>query len=404
MSGPRAQSFTSRALDLEVTKAFAALTKAVGGSEGLEEVLERGLDLAVILTGARTAVAWQWNAKDRRLEAACCRGIELEDLAPALRWSIQDPDWFGGDASSRKLHAGDREPDDWLLGCGKGIEIGAIVPMIEEDERFGAIAVLNYAPFFDPLESLDQVGRQVASNLSLKRKLEDAERTTRQMNDILASVSHEVRTPLTTVKGFVKMVMDDRYGLTFDESRQYLKIVDGQVDRLIRFLDELLEASRLEGGRIRIISQELDLAREVEDVVKLLISKYPDREVVSDVPEDLCFSSDGDRLAQILLNLLDNALKYSDPGSAVSIQATREPGKIAIAVSNLGSDLSIEELDRVFRKFERLDRHRAELPGNGLGLYITRALVELLGGRIDAASTQGVTVFEVKLPFSEDAK
>lgn len=256
--------------------------------------------------------------------------------------------------------------------------------------------------FFTPYEivyltlEFNRMARKVADSW---QTIQEANRKLEMLDDfksnLIDTVSHELRTPLTSIKGYTSRML--RYDATMDpETRvKSLKIVKQQADRLSRLVEDLLVIPDLETASLRVYPDQVVLAPLLENSVQFIQAK-DNREISvklgDGIDEDLSVLADPDRLEQILLNILDNAVKYSLPDTPIGVQVHKEEneaeeGRIAIAVSNACDPIPMEKLDQLdslFDKFKRLDDSMIRTTrGSGLGLFITRGLVEAMGGKID---------------------
>lgn len=224
----------------------------------------------------------------------------------------------------------------------------------------------------------------------------DAER---QRRDLISTASHELRAPLTTVRGFTKTLLArwDR----FDDAtrRQMISMIDEDADRVTRLLTELLDISRIDAGRLPLHRRIVTLDTIVGPLSQRFAVEHPDRELRVEVPDDLPdLMVDPDRIAQVVSNLLDNARKYG--GTSVTITAHAEDGAVRCAVIDDGGAIPSEQLERVFVKYARVRGGRPY--GSGLGLYISRGIVTAHGGRIWAdSSPESGTAFVFTLPTAE---
>ena len=225
--------------------------------------------------------------------------------------------------------------------------------------------------------------------------------------DFVSTVSHELRTPLTSIKGFADTILRAGERLDVSQQRRYVGIIKDQADRLTRLVEDLLAVSRLESKRLQLTIRSIDFAESVERVVMNLSEKGKKHKLEVNIPPGLPHVwADADRLEQILTNLVDNAIKYSMPGTRVSVdakvvQSADKPDEelIEFAVTDGGVGISEEHLPKIFSKFSRLDNPLVrQTEGTGLGLYITRSLVLALGGEIKVESEPGKTTFTVWLP------
>lgn len=208
--------------------------------------------------------------------------------------------------------------------------------------------------------------------------------------EVVSTVSHELRSPLTSVKGYTSLLLNRWDRLDDDQKRSMLEQVQHDADRVTRLITELLDISRLETGRLRLRSQMVDLAELTRTVVGKVSIAYPELEVSVAFPEHLPrVYADSDKIEQVLTNLLENAAKYAE-GHGVRVEGTFEAGAnvLAVAVHDVGKGIPAAELPRLFNKFFR-GSEGGRPSGSGLGLYIARGLVEAHGGRIAAESRLG---------------
>ncbi|MBM3274305.1 MAG: HAMP domain-containing histidine kinase [Candidatus Sericytochromatia bacterium] len=240
---------------------------------------------------------------------------------------------------------------------------------------------------------------------ALSKAYQEAARLSRLKDAFVAMASHELRSPLSAIKGFA-MLLDDE-SATPEEVREAARVINTQTDRLIRILDDMLDVVRIESGTLAVNLGRVDLGELYGRAVDMLNAKHPGRPIVTEGGEASLISDPG-KIEQIILNLLDNACKYGPPGSPVRITARELGDGVEVEVHNDGPGLTDEEQLLLFEKFRRLERSR-RTGGTGLGLYITRCLVELLGGgiRVESFAGQGVT-FRFLLPnlpgFAEEAE
>jgi len=214
-------------------------------------------------------------------------------------------------------------------------------------------------------------------------------------------VAHDLRQPLSSIS------LNAAVLVRATEDPRVLKCAERIVTaakRLNRMVGDLMDLSRLEARRLELARQRVDVAALVQAALERIELQLPDRALAlrleAGLPE---VDADPDRIAQVMDNLLTNAVKYGDPRSAIAVSVSREGGVVAVAVTSQGRPLTADELARLFERFQRADASkRAGIPGVGLGLYITRSLIEAHGGRIDAASTPaGVTTFRFTLPITD---
>jgi signal transduction histidine kinase len=251
-----------------------------------------------------------------------------------------------------------------------------------------------------PLSGPEEV-RGLASAFNEMVERVDAGR--RAQRDFVANVSHDLKTPLTAIRGFAQAILD---GTASDEParRQAASVIQAEADRLHRLVEDLLDLARIDAGQMAFSLAPLDLPGVLRGVAERLALKAAAKEVridnqVASLPN---LAGDGDRLAQVFTNLLDNAIKHSPSGEAVSLTGEAERGWVTVHVSDAGPGIPAEDLPRIFDRFYQVDKARPadESRGVGLGLAISREIVQAHGGRLTAQSRVGAgSRFTVRLPL-----
>jgi two-component system phosphate regulon sensor histidine kinase PhoR len=221
-------------------------------------------------------------------------------------------------------------------------------------------------------------------------RLRQLERT---RQEFVANVSHELRTPLSLIKGYCETLID---GARQDPAvaLRFLQTIEKHADRLTFLIEDLLTISRLESGQVVLNLQPVELAPLVARLLEERQSRVRDKavRVRNDVPADLIVRADADRIEQVLLNLVDNALKYGGPAVEVTVGARRreEDGLVEVWVKDTGPGSAPEHRERIFERFYRVDRARSrEQGGTGLGLSIVKHIVQSHGGEVWVNSEVG---------------
>lgn len=235
----------------------------------------------------------------------------------------------------------------------------------------------------------------------------EARRVANQLTtEFVSVVSHELRTPLTALVGFSELLLAQP--VDPGDQREWIENMHAAAKRLTKLVEDLLDVSRIEEGRVELKRQPL----YVKALVKLVLADFRmqtsthrfEEQYRDPLPPLL---ADLDKLTQVLTNLISNAVKYSPQGGAITISVTAADGSVRLSVADQGLGLPPEELARIFERFHRVQREdRQQIPGTGLGLYITKRLVELQDGRIWAESAgpgRGST-FHVELPAAAEEK
>jgi signal transduction histidine kinase len=233
----------------------------------------------------------------------------------------------------------------------------------------------------------------------------EAERRLRELQDnFIATVSHELCTPLGFIKGYATTLL--REDISWDDAtrREFLEIIDEETDRLRNLIDNLLDSSRLQAGTMRIQLQEIRLDMLLREIVLRSTARYPELQIAVDPVEVVKIQADPVRLTQVFDNLISNAVKYA-PGSPVkiSLRVSPNPEKpiCQIVVRDRGPGIAQEHLNRLFDRFYRVPDTSDAVHGTGLGLYICQEIIRVHGGKIRVESQPGKgTAFNILLPLS----
>ncbi|MGB9877517.1 MAG: ATP-binding protein [bacterium] len=233
---------------------------------------------------------------------------------------------------------------------------------------------------------------EILGEVTILSDITELKRLDQMKTDFVSHVSHELRTPLTSIKGFVATLLADTEGYyDLDTRREFLQIIDQECDRLTRLINDLLNLSRIEAGRaLELILKPVDvvdIARKIIEIQKNYTSKH---QFVLDVKQPVpTVIADEDKVDQIITNLVSNAVKYSPDGGEVriTIQEDPETGGVLVAVKDQGIGIPKEVLPRLFQRYYRVEGRK--ISGTGLGLYLTRHLVEAHGGKIWVESEEG---------------
>jgi signal transduction histidine kinase len=294
------------------------------------------------------------------------------------------------------LHA---DPPEGFVPLNVGGDaIGLLHERASDPSTMNRERLLVLGRLADQIALVAQAARLRARQEEIVRRLKELDE---MKSDFVAITSHELRTPLAAIRGFVNTLRRRLDQLSPEEAQEFLAIVDTQTDRLIRLVEDLLVASRIEAGKLTLRAEEVEIATLVEQVLRGIESG--DRVVVQRdprTPETLLV--DPQRLGQVLTNLLQNALKFSglEPPVDLRIEPVADEG-IAFAVTDRGPGIPEGERTLIFERFHQMDAastRRSE--GAGLGLYITRQLVDAMGGTIELASHEGVgSTFTVMIPL-----
>lgn len=220
--------------------------------------------------------------------------------------------------------------------------------------------------------------------------------------DFISTVSHELRTPLTSIRGFSQTMLSSWDKLDDESKKKFLQIIVEQSNRLINLVENMLSVTKLQGAKENLIYKEVKIKPVVETVVTVVKNQYRDKNFEIKIDENIPpILVDRDKFQQIMTNLIENASKYGDSGSNVIISANSDFDSVLIKVINSGIPILEEDYEKIFTKFSRIDNPLTrKVQGSGLGLYITKNLVEKMGGKISVQSGNGLTTFTVCLPVA----
>ncbi|MDR1168094.1 MAG: HAMP domain-containing histidine kinase [Heliobacteriaceae bacterium] len=220
--------------------------------------------------------------------------------------------------------------------------------------------------------------------------------------DFISTVSHELRTPLTSIRGFSQTMLASWEKLDDESKKKFLKIIEEQSNRLINLVENMLCVTKLQSARDNLILKDVYVKPVVETVISVLKNQYRTNSFEIDINEKTpAILADKDKFQQVMTNLIENAAKYSAEDAAVTIKVRPESDFVSIKVINTGLEIEPEDYEKIFTKFSRLDNPLTRrTQGSGLGLYITKNIVEKMNGEISVASCDNTTTFEVCLPVS----
>jgi signal transduction histidine kinase len=273
------------------------------------------------------------------------------------------------------------------------------VPLSVKDKVIGAIEVLNKKDGLsfseDDLGTLTTLATQAAVAIENARLF--------QQSDQIADVVHELRTPLTSIVGYSKLLLTTE--LDKSAHNQFLEIINREAMRLGDMVNDFLDLARLESGRARLVYEPLDMRKVIDDIVAVIQPQAEERglELLLDVPSELPpIIGDEKRMKQIMLNLASNAVKYNREGGQVRITASANEETIRIEVTDTGRGIRPEDMDKLFDKFRRIEETESATKGTGLGLPITKQLVEAHEGQMEVTSEWGVgSTFAFTLPIAQ---
>jgi signal transduction histidine kinase len=284
---------------------------------------------------------------------------------------------------------------------------------------------ISYLVFKDEITILGENFNLMAENLSgrytsledqveqrtqeLTEARDSAVSANRSKSEFVSVVSHELKLPMTSIKGYSDLMLSGATGQLNENQTNFLTTIRNNVNRMATLVSDLADISRIESGNMRLEPREVPVWDVIDEVVTLTRTQVTQKNqtVTVDIPQELPKAwCDRNRLAQILTNFVSNANKYTPEGGAIVVQAIRDDGMIQIKIQDNGLGMTPEDQEKLFSKFFRsTDDKVREAPGTGLGLSITKNLIELQGGKVwfESEFRKG-TSFYFTVPISQDGK
>jgi len=265
-----------------------------------------------------------------------------------------------------------------VLKSGKALsgEIKLVLP-VRRTFQFNAVPIFN--------------NNRAAGCLVVIHDITEIRKLETMRSDFVANVSHELKTPLTSIKGFVETLLDGALD-DKDNNRNFLKIIQDHTERLNKLVDDLLSLSYLESKGLILEKKTFDLKHQVEEVILGFKSQLGKKNIkINNEVGTIKVNADKDRIAQVFTNLFDNAIKFNKDKGEIRIFAEENDNGIKIFIEDSGPGIPEKDIPRIFERFYRVDKARSrELGGTGLGLSIVKHIVELHGGIVGVESTEGL--------------
>ncbi len=292
------------------------------------------------------------------------------------------------------------------------------VPLLREDHLLGALAVNRksageFAPeSIDLLKTFATQSALAIQNARLFREIEDKSRqleiASQHKSEFLANMSHELRTPLNAIIGFSEVLYERMFGEINDKQAEYLTDILESGRHLLSLINDILDLSKIEAGRMELEPSEFDLPSAIENTLILVRERAQRRAITLEHTVDErvgTIRADERKVKQVLLNLLSNALKFTPEGGRIDVVAGAHDGVTEISVTDTGVGIAPEDQEAVFEEFRQVGTAARKVEGTGLGLAISRKFIELHGGRIWVKSQPGIgSTFAFTLPLTVDQR
>jgi two-component system sensor histidine kinase KdpD len=289
----------------------------------------------------------------------------------------------------------------------------AFVPLLVGERTLGVLRLdgpIGDTPFRDhPQQLLDGFAREAAlgvQRVELTREAAHAEalRYADEMKTaLLTSISHDLKTPLAGIKAAVSSLLDDTVAWSKDDVQTFLETIDSQADRLDRVISDILDLNRIESGVVRPMRRTAIVQELLEDAIERTRTSTAGRAVSIATDARLAVYTDESLVVQALVNLIENAAKYSTPGGAIRLGGAVSASGVELSVADEGPGISERDLPHIFERFYRATDHSTRVKGSGLGLAIVKGFVTLSGGTVRADSSPDGTRFVITLPAAVEA-
>jgi len=407
----------------EVARVLAARLELI---ELLQSVLEKITD---VLAPAEFGVVLVWDSSERLFHPRAVAGPALQYPQAVLEMSLEEDESVTGKVHAEKKacllstatdvareKASMRPTNQRAMFKAYGGEIlpksVIAAPLSTSEHRYGVLVLetlhgstvfsesdVSFIQTLADLIALEIDRNRLDSEANTIRKAQEADRL---RAEVMATFSHELRTPLAAIKGYATALLLDEIEWPEEKRREFLQLIDDETDNLEGMISEILDSSLIDVGQLEISLQPVRLplmAQEVADEMQRHSAKH---HFAIDFPSDFpIVDVDPRRIRQVFRNILDNAIKYSPDGGLIMIRGVIRPSDVAVSIADQGVGISPEDLIPLFDKYFRVKAPTGyHVPGTGLGLPVSRAVVEAHGGRIWASSKVGEgTVLFFSIPL-----
>jgi GAF domain-containing protein len=395
---------------VEELTALGEVSRALGSTLDLDRVLQTIVIRASQLAGTDACSVFEYDEATEAFHLRATNNLDAEVVALArqtptrrgegvqgrmalTRQPVQVPDIAAEDAYHGPLR-------DILLRTGTRAVLA--VPMLRENELIGGLTVNKRTPGeFSPeaIELLTTFATQSAlaiQNARLFREIEqksrELEAASRHKSEFLANMSHELRTPLNAVIGFSEVLTERMFGDLNEKQDEYLKDIHASGQHLLSLINDILDLSKIEAGRMELEVTDFDLPMAIDNAMTLIRERAARRSIAlhTTVDERLGqVQADERKIRQVLLNLLSNAIKFTPEGGRIEVGAKPVDGSIEVSVTDTGVGIAPEDQEAVFEEFRQVGTADKKVEGTGLGLALSRKFIELHGGKIWVKSQVG---------------
>jgi signal transduction histidine kinase len=395
---------------VEQLTALGEVSRAVTSTLDVETVLETVVSRARQLTGADGCLIYEYDEATEQFHVRATDNLAPDYVAALRGLPLRKGEGVSGRAAEL------REPVQVVdittpaayessvrdLTIRAGYRAALSVPLLREEEIIGSLILIRKMPGeFPPeiVEGLRTFATQSAlaiQNARLFREIADKsaqlEAASRHKSEFLANMSHELRTPLNAIIGFSEVLTERMFGELNEKQDEYLKDIYASGQHLLSLINDILDLSKIEAGRMELEATDFDLPTAIENALILVRERASRRGITlgHDIDERLgAIRGDERKVKQVLLNLLSNALKFTPEGGRIDVRAAPHDGVAEISVTDTGVGIALEDQEAVFEEFRQVGVADKKVEGTGLGLALSRKFIELHGGRIWVKSQVG---------------
>jgi signal transduction histidine kinase len=415
----------TRALTRSVSelRALGDISQAVNSTLDQETVLATIVSRAVELSGSYSGIIYELGPAGRRFHAKATHRISQEHLTALREAPVSLGEGAVGRAGSSQspVEVVDIERQPALVApqvrkilMREGLRSLLAIPLVREGQILGGLVILRYEPgafsgeVVTTLQTFAAQSVLAIQNARLFHEIEEKSRqlevASRHKSEFLANMSHELRTPLNAILGYTELLLDAIYGEVSEKMRGVLERVLSNGRHLLGLINDVLDLSKIEAGQLTLSIDVYSLADVVQSVHSAVGSLAAEKHLGFSVelqPNLPIGRGDGRRITQVLINLVGNAIKFTDEGN-VAIKASAVNGSFEIAVCDTGPGIAPEDQIKIFEEFAQADSTSTRKKGGtGLGLTISKRIIEMHGGRIWVESEVGSgSTFHLALPVT----
>ena len=407
---------------VEKLTALGEVSHALSSTLDVETVLDTIVSRATQLAGADGCAISEYDDATEVFNVRATHGIDTAQSGTLRAMPLRKGEGAMGRAAQT------REPTqiadiavpgayqsplrDVLIGVGFRAVLS--VPLLREEQIIGSLSLTRKSPGEFPLEVIEVVktfatqSALAIQNARLFREIADKsaqlEAASRHKSEFLANMSHELRTPLNAIIGFSEVLVDRMFGELTEKQDEYLKDIYASGQHLLSLINDILDLSKIEAGRMELELADFDLPSAIDNALILVRERATRRGITLErTVDDRLGIVRGDerKVKQVLLNLLSNALKFTPEGGRIDVSAHLHDGAAEIAVTDTGVGIDPEDQEAIFEEFRQVGTADKKVEGTGLGLALSRKFIELHGGRIWVQSKVGKgSTFTFTLPMS----